>query len=193
MTKRISDLQNKSDGLQDSNNFAIDTGVQSFRLSAAQLWDFVKQKMLHSCSSISLDNLSAAGQEKFDKKADIDLGNLSTQGNIKFITPVVIVSPTNGEAWYRRWLDEKGNTILIEQWGYNTNAEIGNNSASLENNFPIPFSKILSFIAIGCTIGSDTKSASTGGDTTTNVSNTAYGVKFRDNYGKSYRWYAVGN
>ncbi|WP_424244962.1 hypothetical protein Dip510_000070 [Elusimicrobium posterum] len=44
MKIRIPDLQNKSTGLEDSNYLAVDDGIQSYRLSGQQLFDYVDAK-----------------------------------------------------------------------------------------------------------------------------------------------------
>ncbi|MGB2579396.1 hypothetical protein AAIR98_001315 [Elusimicrobium simillimum] len=55
----IPQLENKADGLMDSNNLVIDNGAQTFRLSAQQLFDYIKTKGLDGKLNLSANNCGA--------------------------------------------------------------------------------------------------------------------------------------
>jgi hypothetical protein len=75
---------------------------------------------------------------------------------------------------------------IIIQWG-TANVQTGTGTPNLNDNFPIPFTTVYSFVASrsggGLTID---------GDFTTAYSNTAYGAKYRSSGVHTFSWIAIG-
>ena len=136
--------------------------------------------------NLSLDNLNATGQAKFDQKASIDLSNLSAVGQAILDRKVEVEAllEQNGYAKFT-WKENNKVAILIIQWG-----KVDATNYAGVVTFPIGFNSVSSILSNAILGDADTVTVTAGVlDQFTTPSGTL--IRSRNTNHKSY-WLAIG-
>lgn len=167
------------EGVVVQNAFGL--GTTSYSYVYRRRWDGVSwtawenkiQTLETVKANVDLSNISAAGQAKFDAKADTDLSNCTK--------PYVKETFRSGTEWYRRYSDG-----FIEQSGMVTS-----NSGTITYNFITPFKD--TNYGLLCSQNSGGVGVQSNGMVIRKVSNTQFSVIFtKESTGITYTWYACG-